>query len=122
MAVVSIIYLAIIALLIVSYWKIYEKAGKPGWACLIPIYNIIVLLEIVRKPWWWILLLLVPFVNIVIAIWMINRLSKSFGYDAGFTIGLILLGIVFYPILGFGSSTYNALTEDAAPAPEAPAE
>jgi hypothetical protein len=52
---VGIIYLAIVILLIVSAWKVYIKAGKPGWACIIPIYNIIVLLEIVGKPWWWLL-------------------------------------------------------------------
>lgn len=109
MAAVVIIYVAIIVFLIVSMWKVFEKAGKPGWAVIIPIYNIIVLLDIVRKPWWWLLLMLIPLVNIVFIIWMYNRLSKSFGYDAGFTIGLILLGIVFIPILGFGKSEYKAL-------------
>ena len=101
-----IIYLAIIVLIIAAQWKIYVKAGKPGWACIIPIYNIIVLLEIVGKPWWWLILLLIPFVNIIFAIWMVNLLSKSFGKDVGFTIGLLLLGIVFYPILGFGDAKY----------------
>jgi len=101
-----ILSLAVMVLVIVSYWKIYTKAGKPGWACLIPIYNIIVLLQIVGKPWWWLLLMIIPFVNIVFAIWMINLLSKSFGHGAGFTIGLLLLSIVFFPILGFGSSKY----------------
>jgi hypothetical protein len=95
-----------IVLLLVSEWKIYAKAGKPGWACLIPIYNVIVLLEIIGKPWWWLLLMIIPFVNIVFAIWMINLLSKSFGHGTGFTLGLIFLSIIFYPILGFGSSKY----------------
>jgi hypothetical protein len=93
--------------LIVAEWKIYTKAGKPGWAVLIPIYNTIVMLEIVGKPWWWILLMLIPGVNIVFVIWMINLLSKSFGKDEGFTVGLLLLSIVFYPILGFGSAKYQ---------------
>ncbi|NLK53383.1 MAG: hypothetical protein GX293_00755 [Bacteroidales bacterium] len=102
-----IIYLAIVVLLIVSLWKIYSKANKPGWACLIPIYNIIVLLRIIGKPWWWIFLLLIPIVNIVFAIWMTNLLSKSFGKNEGFTIGLLFLPFVFYPLLGFGEAKYN---------------
>ena len=63
--------------LIAAQWKIYTKAGKPGWACIIPIYNLIVLLEIVGKPVWWFLLLLVPCVNIVFYVWVTNLLSKS---------------------------------------------
>ena len=102
-----IIYLAIVVLLIVSLWKIYSKANKPGWACLIPIYNIIVLLRIIGKPWCWIFLLLIPIVNIVFAIWMTNLLSKSFGKNEGFTIGLLFLPFVFYPLLGFGEAKYN---------------
>jgi len=102
-----IIGIAVMVLMIISNWKIYTKAGKPGWACLIPIYNIIVLLEIVGKPWWWLLLMLIPFVNIVYAIWMLNLLSKSFGHGTGFTLGLLFLSPIFYPILGFGSSQYT---------------
>ena len=93
-------------LVIVAEWMIYTKAGKPGWAVIIPIYNIIILLEIIGKPWWWLLLLFIPGVNIVFGIWMVNLLSKSFGKDEGFTVGLILLGFIFYPILGFGESKY----------------
>ncbi len=91
---------------IVGQWKVFEKAGKPGWACIIPIYNLIVLLEIVGKPIWWIFLFLIPCVNFVILIWVKNLLSKSFGQSEGFTIGLVLLGFIFYPILGFGSYQY----------------
>ena len=91
---------------IIGVWKIFTKAGKPGWAAIIPIYNIIVLLEIVGKPLWWILLLLIPCVNIVFGIWIINLLSKSFGKSEGFTIGLLLLGFIFFPILGFGDAVY----------------
>lgn len=93
--------------MVASMWKIFEKAGKPGWASIVPIYNIIVLLEIVGKPGWWILLLIVPIVNIVIAILVTHLLSKSFGKDVGFTIGLLLVGIIFYPILGFGDAKYQ---------------
>ena len=101
------VYLIIGLLMIIAMWKIYTKAGKPGWAAIIPIYNTIVLLEIVDKPLWWFLLLLIPFVNIVIAIIVTLELAKKFGQSVGFAIGLILLPIIFYPILGFGSARYS---------------
>lgn len=91
---------------VIGMWKVYEKAGKPGWASIIPIYNVIVMLEIIGKPMLWLLLLLVPCVNIVVGIWMINLLSKSYGQSEGFTIGLIFLPFIFYPILGFGNYRY----------------
>lgn len=87
-------------------WKIFEKAGKPGWAAIIPIYNLIVLLEIVRKPTWWIVLMLIPYLNIIWIIWTYNLLSKSFGKDEGYTIGIIFLPFVFLPMLGFGDAQY----------------
>jgi len=102
------IYIAIIALFVASEWKVYSKAGKPGWACLVPIYNIIVLLEIVKKPLWWFLLLMVPIVNLVVLIIITHRLSVSFGKGGGFTAGLILLPIICYPILAFGDANYDA--------------
>jgi hypothetical protein len=104
---IYVIQIAIAVLLIVSMWKIYTKAGKPGWACIIPIYNVIVLLEIIGKPWWWLLLMLIPIVNIVFIIWATNLLSLSFGKSSGFTVGLILLGIIFLPILGLGDAKYE---------------
>jgi Family of unknown function (DUF5684) len=109
---VLIVYLAILVLLIASWWKIFTKAGKPGWAAIVPIYNLIVFLEIVGKPTWWIILLLIPFVNFIILIILIHRLSLSFGQGVGFTILLIVLGIVGYPMLAFGSSTYVGPPKD----------
>jgi len=90
-----------------AHWRIYEKAGKPGWAAIIPIYNVLVLLEIIGKPWFWLLLLLIPGVNLVLGIWMTNLLSKSFGQNEGFTLGLIFLSLIFYPILAFGNFEYK---------------
>jgi len=101
-----VVWLIIIVLIYGSLWKIFEKAGKPGWAAIIPIYNLIILLEIVGKPMIWILWLLIPCVNIVFAIWLMNLLSKSFGKSEGYTVGMIILPIVFYPMLGFGSARY----------------
>ena len=102
-----ILYLGIIVLLIASIWKIFTKAGKPGWAAIIPIYNFIVLLEIINKPVWWIVLILVPFVNFIIVIIMYLELAKVFGKSTGFGIGLVLLGVVFFPMLAFGDATYQ---------------
>jgi hypothetical protein len=104
--ILSLLYSSILVLTMASQWAFYEKAGKAGWICLVPVWNILVLLEIVGKPWWWIFLFMLPFVNVIWAIWMYNMLSKSFGYSEGFTVGLILLPFVFLPILGFGSSKY----------------
>jgi hypothetical protein len=101
------VYAAIVLLMIVSLWKIFSKAGQPGWAAIIPIYNYVVLLEIVGRPIWWIILLLVPCVNIVILIILMVDLAKSFGKDGAFAAGLIILGLVFFPILAFGSSEYQ---------------
>ncbi|MBL7764835.1 MAG: hypothetical protein JNJ58_01985 [Chitinophagaceae bacterium] len=98
--------LGIVVFIIACMWKIYEKAGQPGWAAIIPIYNFIILLKIVGKPWWWLLLMLIPIVNYVFIIWTYNLLSKSFGKSEGFTVGLLLLGIIFFPILAFGSAQY----------------
>ncbi|MEO6980114.1 MAG: DUF5684 domain-containing protein [Mucilaginibacter sp.] len=99
-------FIIIWVITIVGQWKVFEKAGKPGWACIIPIYNIIVMLEIVGKPLWWVILFFIPCVNIIFAIWTINLVSKSFGQSEGFTIGLLLLGFIFWPILGFGNYQY----------------
>jgi uncharacterized membrane protein YoaK (UPF0700 family) len=98
--------LAVIVFMIAAMWKIYVKAGQEGWAAIIPIYNTYILLKIVGKPWWWLLLMLIPLVNLILIIWAYNMLSKSFGKDEGFTVGLLLLGIVFFPILGYGDAKY----------------
>jgi hypothetical protein len=102
-----IIYFAVVMLLIASQWGIFSKAGKPGWACLIPIYNTIVLLEIVGKPWWWLLLMCIPLVNIAVYVYVYYLLAKSFGKSEVFTIGLLLLSPIFFPILAFGDAEYE---------------
>ena len=99
-------YFAAIIVMIAAMWKVYEKAGQPGWAAIIPIYNIYVLLKIVGKPTWWLIMYFIPFVNIIFAVWTYNMLSKSFGKDEGFTAGLVFLSFIFFPILGFGSARY----------------
>ena len=102
-----IIGLLIALLLIVAMWKIFTKAGQPGWASIIPIYNLYIWCKIVGRPGWWIILMLIPFVNFIIGIILCIDMAKSFGKGAGFGIGLALLGIIFVPILGFGSAQYQ---------------
>jgi hypothetical protein len=100
------IYLIVIVIMIIAMWKVFEKAGQPGWAAIIPIYNLYVMTKIAGKPGWWIIMFFLPFVNFIFLIWLYNMISKSFGKDEGFTVGLVLLGIVFWPILGFGPANY----------------
>lgn len=106
--------LVLVILILAAQWKVFVKAGQPGWACIIPIYSTYILLKIAGKPWWWLLLFFVPLVNIIFAIWTLNMISKSFGKDEGFTVGLLLLSVIFWPILGFGSATYQGPFGDPA--------
>ena len=98
--------LAVAVFFLASLWKLFTKAGKPGWATLVPIYNVIVLLQIAGRPMWWFILLLIPFVNFFVALALMVDIAKSFGRGMGFGLGLMFLGFVFYPILGFGEAEY----------------
>jgi hypothetical protein len=111
-------WLAIIVFVVAGMWKTFAKAGQPGWACLVPIYNVYVMCLIARRPGWWTLLMFVPFVNIVIAILLAIDIAKNFGKSTGFGIGLALLGAIFYPILGFGDATYGPSTPPPTPTPQ----
>ena len=102
-----VVYLAVILLIVASMWKVFTKAGEPGWAAIVPIYNLIVLLKIAGKPAWWFLLMIIPFVNIVIALMVCISLAANFGKSAGFGVGLFLLGFIFGPILAFGDARYQ---------------
>ena len=98
--------LGLAVIVIASMWMVFSKAGKPGWAAIVPIYNVIVLLEINGRPLWWIFLFLIPLVNIVFGVLLYLDLAKSFGQGVGFALGLLFLGFIFFPILGFGSARY----------------
>jgi hypothetical protein len=91
---------------LIALWKVFTKAGKPGWAVLIPIYNLYVLLEIVGRPGWWLLMFLIPVVNVIFLVMLYFDLAKSYGKGSGFALGLIFLGPIFILILGFGSAQY----------------
>lgn len=118
----STLYTVVIAFLVFSAvlfifsaivgWKIFEKAGQPGWASLVPIYQYYVLIvEIAKMPVIWFILLMVPCVNFVVGVvlWILLsfKLAEKFGKDVGFGVGLWLLPIVFYPILAFGDAVYE---------------
>lgn len=107
-----VLWLSIIAFAIVSQWKVFEKAGQPGWAVFVPIYNILIMLKVANKPWWWIFMFLIPIANIVFMIMMLHRISLSFGKGAGFTVGLLLLNIIFWGILAFDKSEYKMIPNE----------
>jgi len=100
-------YSAVIILLIAAIWKVFSKAGQPGWAAIIPIYNLYVMCKVAGRPGWWLLLCLIPFLNVIILIILNFDIAKRFGKSGGFAVGMILLPFIFWPILGFGSATYQ---------------
>lgn len=111
-----IVWIAIMVFMIISWWIVFKKAGQPGWAILIPIYNFLVILRVASKPWWWVfalLLAIIPFAGpillLVAMIFIFHGISKNFGQGAGFTVGLVLLSIVFVPILAFGDYKWKAV-------------
>jgi len=103
----SFIYVSVAVLVVVALWRVFEKAGQPGWAAIIPIYNVYILCKIAGKPGWWVLLMFIPVVNIVILLLVKLDLARAFGKSPGFAIGLWLLPILFYPILAFGDAQYS---------------
>lgn len=99
--------LLLFLVMLASAWKVFTKAGQPGWACIVPIYNFVVMLQIVGRPLWWIILCFIPLVNVLIMIVLAVDIAKSFGKDTLFGIGMLLLPIVFYPVLAFGDARYH---------------
>lgn len=107
-AVVLLLLVLVIAVVVIAgTWKVFTKAGQPGWAAIVPFYNQYILCKIVGRPGWWVILLLIPYLNIIFIIIIMLDLAKSFAKGVGFAVGLILLGFIFMPILGFGSAQYQ---------------
>jgi hypothetical protein len=102
-----VVWLAVLVVVIAGMWKVFVKARQPGWAAIIPIFNLYILCLMAGKPPWWIILFFIPLVNIVVAILLCIELAKYFGKGVGFALGLAILPFIFYPILGFGSATYS---------------
>ena len=106
---VMVFYFLFFVLIIAGMWMTFAKAGRPGWAAIIPIYNIFVLTEIARKEILWFILTLVPCINIVAIILISIDVAKNFGKGAGFGLGLAFLPFIFYPILGFSGARYQGV-------------
>lgn len=103
-----IFYIALAIFELIVLWKIFKKAGQPGWAAIIPIYDIIVLFRIIKMEWWHILIMLfVPFAQIVYAILIPLKLAKVFGKSTAFGVLSIFFSLITYPILAFGSAKYE---------------
>lgn len=105
--VILIVYVIVAVFEIAGMWQVFAKAGQPGWAAIIPIYNIYILLKVAGRPGWWLILFLIPFVNFITLLIVALDVAKAFGKSTGFAIGLWLLSFIFIPILGFGSATYR---------------
>lgn len=104
---VLVIWLAVIIVCIAGLWKVFAKAGQPGWGAIIPIYNVYILCTIAGRPWWWLILFFIPIVGIIVAAIVSVDIAKAFGKSLLFGIGLWLLAPIFYCILGFGSAQYQ---------------
>ena len=103
----ALIYLAIVVFTILGGWKMFEKAGQPGWAVIIPFYNAYIFLKIAGRPGWWLILLIIPIVSLIVGIIVCIDVAKAFGMGTGFGLGIAFLGVIFIPVLGFGSATYQ---------------
>ncbi|MEM1415570.1 MAG: DUF5684 domain-containing protein [Myxococcota bacterium] len=98
--------LAMMVLCIAGIWRVFAKAGEPGWACLVPIWNLIVLVRIAGVPGWYVVLLFFPLVNIVGSVLIGIGVAKAFGQSEAYGVGLAFLAPIFYPLLGFGPNEY----------------
>ena len=102
-----VVMLVLVVVVLASIWRVYEKAGQPGWASIIPIYNLYILMKIAGKPGWWLLLCFIPLVNIIVLILVYVALAENFAKGPGFALGLLLLGFIFFPILAWGDAVYD---------------
>jgi hypothetical protein len=103
----TILWLAVVVVLVAAMWKVFEKAGEPGWAAIVPIYNFVILMKIAGKPAWWVVLMFIPFVNFIVLIIAMIAVAKNFGKGTGFGLGLTFLGLIFFPMLAWGDATYH---------------
>ncbi len=120
MMLVSLVVLVLAAFFIVCSWKVYTKAGKPGWAAIVPIYNLVVYFQVAGMSGWWTLSVLAAFIPIVgalfyagVCVYATHRIAKNFGHGVGYTLGLIFLSFIFWPMLAFGSSKYAPVAKAA---------
>ncbi|HEY9062555.1 MAG TPA: DUF5684 domain-containing protein [Pseudobacteroides sp.] len=101
----SVIGLIVGILVIVSEWRLFEKAGEPGWACIVPIYNAIVMLKIGGNPWYWVLLMFIPVINIIIGIMALQGFLKAYGRgDIGSVLLALFFPVIYFPYLAFSKN------------------
>ena len=111
------VWLAVLVIVVIGGWKVFEKAGQPGWAILVPFYNAYIMLKIAGRPGWWLILYFIPLVNLVIAIIVAIDIAKAFGQSAVFGFFLLfLLGGIGYLVLGFGDYRYHQTAAVPVPA------
>jgi len=107
----GLVFLILGLVAVVIMWKVFAKAGQPGWAALVPIYNTWVLVTgICKKEALWFLLTFIPFLNIIAAWVICQELAKKFGKSSGFGIGLFLFTPIFLALLAFGDARYQDST------------
>jgi|SRR5579871_1871663 len=105
--ILMLLMLAIAVICIIGFWKVFEKAGQPGWAAIVPIYNMVIMLKIIGRPTWWVVLMLIPFVNLVVLLLVSMDMAKAFGQSAAFgVVALFLLCGIGYLMLAFGNYRY----------------
>jgi hypothetical protein len=103
----TLIYLVIMVVVLIGIWKMLVKAGQPGWGILIPIFNVYLMVKVAGRPWWWLILMFIPLVNVVVGIIVTLDIARNFGKGIGYALGMIFLGIIFYPLLGYGDARYS---------------
>ena len=106
--IIVVIYLAVVILVLAGWWKVFVKAGRPGWGIIIPFFNIYLMCKIAGRPGWWLVLYFIPIVNIVVSLIVAIDIAKAFSKTAGYGVGLWILSFIFGPMLGFGDATYTA--------------
>jgi hypothetical protein len=106
LVIAGLLTVALSVALLAALWRIVAKAGRPGWISLIPLYNLVVLLQIIGRPWWYLVFLCFPPAAAVLAVVLLFGVTRSFGKGWPFAIGMVFLPFVFIPILAFGGAGY----------------
>jgi hypothetical protein len=105
----SLFFLALIVVMVVANWKLFEKAGQPGWACIIPVYNLYVMLQVAGMGAIWLLAFFIPFLNIIAMIMVYMRIARAFGQSALVGVAMIFLPFIIMPMLAFGDAQWRPI-------------
>ncbi len=103
-----IFFLAVQVIHFLGTWKLYQKAGRKPWEAAIPIYNAVILMRIINRPWWYTFLLFIPVVNLIMfpVVWV--ETLRSFGKNSttDTILGVVTLGLYIYYINYAGNADY----------------